>query len=363
MTEHRTVGRPAGTGLTGDRPGVSTDQDATGQHVAGQHSTEAPITPPSDGPEQSKKAVSRPGDKIFKWLTTGSGIAVVAMIALIGAFLIAQAIPALSLDKVNFFTSNEWSTSDEGNLRFGIRDLLLVTVATSIVALAIAMPVALGIALFITQYAPRRLSRACAYVVDLLAAVPSIIFGLWGALVLAPALAPVAQWINDTLGWIPIFADGNVGIQLGGTVFTAGIVLAVMLLPIISSVTREVFDRAPTEQVEGALALGATKWEMIKTTVLPFGRAGYVNASMLGLGRALGETVALLIILSSTTEPFHGSVFDGGATIASKIGSDASEFNNPTTAGAYIAAGLVLFVLTFAVNAIARAIVARKDYS
>jgi phosphate transport system permease protein len=318
---------------------------------------------PPDGPGKSKKSVSRPGDKIFSGLTTGAGVAMVVMIVLIGAFLIAQAIPALSQDKVNFFTSSEWSTGEPENLRFGIRDLLFVTIASSLFALVIAMPVSLGIALFITQYAPRKLARACAYVVDLLAAVPSIIFGLWGALVLAPVIAPVAQAINDGLGWIPIFATGNVSIQLGGTVFTAGIVLAVMLLPIISSVTREVFDRTPTEQVEGALALGATKWEMIKTTVLPFGRAGYVNASMLGLGRALGETVALLIILSSTTDAFHWSLFDGGATIASKIGSDASEFNNPTTAGAYIAAGLVLFVLTFAVNAIARAIVAgKKEY-
>jgi phosphate transport system permease protein len=338
--------------VTSDRPGVSDE-----------HSAEARISPPPNGSGKPKKSVSRPGDKIFSGLTTGSGIVIVAMIALIGAFLIAQAIPALSQDKVNFLTSDEWSTGDLGNLRFGIRDLLFVTIASSLFALVIAMPVALGIALFITQYAPRRVARACAYVVDLLAAVPSIIFGLWGALVLAPAIAPFAQAINDGLGWIPIFADGNVSIQLGGTVFTAGIVLAVMLLPIISSVTREVFDRTPTDQVEGALALGATKWEMIKTTVLPFGRAGYINASMLGLGRALGETVALLIILSSTSSSFHWSLFDGGATIASKIGSDASEFNDPTSAGAYIAAGLVLFVLTFAVNAIARGIVAgKKEY-
>lgn len=303
----------------------------------------------------------RPGDRIFKNLSTGAGVIVVALIGLIGLFLLVQAIPALRADNVNFLTSRTWDTSDPNNLRFGILDLLLVTVSTSLVALVIAMPVSLGIALFLTQYAPRRLARPFAYIIDLLAAVPSIIFGLWGILVLAPELAPIAQWLNETLGFIPIFGEGNVFPNFSGTIFTAGVVLAVMLLPIITSLSREVFERTPTPHIEGALALGATRWEVIRTTVLPFGKAGYIGASMLGLGRALGETIALAVILFIPRgKLFDFSIFDGGATFASQIAANYSEFNNPTSAGAYIAAGLVLFVLTFAVNFAARAIIGDK---
>jgi phosphate transport system permease protein len=303
----------------------------------------------------------RPGDRIFKNLSTGAGVLVVALIGLIGLFLLVQAIPALKADNVNFLTSRTWSTGDPNNLQFGILDLLLVTVYSSLVALVFAMPISLGIALFLTQYAPRRLARPFAYVIDLLAAVPSIIFGLWGILVLAPVLAPVSQWINRTLGWIPIFGQGNVFPNFSGTIFTAGVVLAVMLLPIITSLSREVFERTPTTQIEGALALGATRWEVIRTTVLPFGKAGYIGASMLGLGRALGETIAVTVILFIPRGGhFDWTIFDGGATFASQIATNASEFNNPTSAGAYIASGLVLFVLTFAVNFAARSIIGDK---
>jgi phosphate transport system permease protein len=303
----------------------------------------------------------RPGDRIFRNLTTGAGIFVVALIGVIGIFLVVQAIPALRADHANFLTTRTWDTSDPNNLRFGILDLLLVTVSTSLVALVIAMPISLGIALFLTQYAPRRLSRPFAYIIDLLAAVPSIIFGLWGILVLAPRLSPVSEWINDKLGFIPIFGQGNVFPNFSGTIFTAGVVLAVMLLPIITSLSREVFERTPTTHLEGALALGATRWEVIRTTVLPFGKAGYIGASMLGLGRALGETIALAVILFIPRgKLFDFSIFDGGATFASQIAANYSEFNNPTSAGAYIAAGLVLFVLTFAVNFAARAIIGDK---
>jgi phosphate transport system permease protein len=322
----------------------------------------APAPPePAEPISRDKTKKVRPGDRIFSNLTTGAGILVVALIGLIGLFLLLQAIPALKADKVNFLFSREWSTSDPANLRFGILDLLDVTVATSVVALVIAMPVSMGIALFLTQYAPSRLARPFAYIIDLLAAVPSIIFGLWGILVFAPQIAPVAQWLNDTFSWIPIFAKGNLDGNFLGTIFTAGVVLAVMLLPIITSLTREVFERTPTPQIEGALALGATRWEVIRTTVLPFGKAGYIGASMLGLGRALGETIALaVILLIPTGRSFDWSIFDGGATFASKIAANYSEFNNPTSAGAYIAAGLVLFLLTFLVNFAARAIIADK---
>ncbi|WP_425572298.1 phosphate ABC transporter permease subunit PstC [Pseudonocardia eucalypti] len=301
------------------------------------------------------------GDRVFGGLATGSGWFVVLLIGAIGLFLLIQAVPALLADHANFLTSREFDAGDPANLRFGILDLLLVTVEVSVFALVLAMPVGLGIALFLTQYAPRRLAKPFGYLVDLLAAVPSIIFGLWGLLVLAPVIYPVAEGLNGALGWFFLFKSypDNVPIVRGANLFTAGIVLAVMILPIITAITREVFERTPRMQIEGALALGATRWEVIRTTVLPFGRAGYVSASMLGLGRALGETIALMIILASVAAPFRGSLFDGGATFASKIALSFAELNNALSAGAYIAAGLVLFLLTFAVNAAARAIVNR----
>ncbi len=302
----------------------------------------------------------RIGDRVFHSVATGSGVFVIALIAAIGIFLLIRAIPSLQANEVSFLFSREWQTGDPDNLRFGIIDLAWITVASSLVALVLAMPTAFGISLFLTQYAPRSLARPFAYVVDLLAAVPSVIYGLWGFLVLTPVISPVAVWLNTNLGWIPLFADGNIPVGTGSNVFVAGIVLAVMILPIITGVTREVFERTPTVQIEGALALGATKWEVVRTTVWPFGRNGFIGGSMLGLGRALGETVALTVILSATQEAPSYSIFDAGATFASKIALGAAEFNNNMTVGAYISAGLVLFVTTFAVNALARWIEGRS---
>lgn len=293
---------------------------------------------------------------MFSALATGSGVFVVALIAAIGIFLLIRAVPSLQANEVNFLFSRVWDTSDPDELKFGILDLAWITVASSIFALVLAMPLACGIALFLTQYAPRSLARPFAYVIDLLAAVPSVIYGLWGAMVLAPVLSPVAVWLNQNLGWVPIFAEGNVRTDSGANVFTAGIVLAVMILPTITGVTREVFQRVPSAHVEGALALGATKWEVVRTTVWPFGRNGFIGGSMLGLGRALGETMALTIILSFTFAPPGYSLFDAGATFASKIALGSAEFNHNLQVGAYISAGLVLFITTFAVNALARLI-------
>lgn len=302
------------------------------------------------------------GDRLFHGLSEGSGVLIVVLIAAIGVFLLVRAIPALARDKENFFTyGGNWVTTNTSAMHFGIFDLLQVTVFAALFALILAMPVALGIAIFLAQYSPRRITGPLAYLVDLLAAVPSIIYGVWGLYVLAPRLRPIATWLNEHLGWFFLFATGNASVSGGGTIFTAGIVLAVMILPIITAVTREVFIKTPQSHIEAALALGATRWEVVKTTVLPFGRSGYISGAMLGLGRALGETVALLIILRGTQAAFGWSLFDGGYTFATKIAATASEFNNQYKAGAYIAAGLVLFLLTFVVNAMARAAVAGKD--
>jgi len=286
---------------------------------------------------------------------------IIAMIVAIGLFLVWRAVPALQRNEVNFFTyGGNWITTDTARMTFGIRDLLQVTVFVSLFALILAMPVALGIAIFLTQYAPRRVAGPLGYMVDLLAAVPSIIYGVWGIYVLAPVIKPLALWLNGNLGWLFLFSTGNASVAGGGTIFTAGIVLAVMILPIITAVAREVFVQTPPGQIEAALALGATRWEVVRTTVLPFGLSGYISGAMLGLGRALGETIALLIILRGTQKAFGWSLFDAGYTFASKIASAASEFNDQYKAGAYIAAGLVLFILTFVVNSAARAAVAGR---
>ena len=300
------------------------------------------------------KGTRRWGDTIFYSIALAAGATIIGAIALMGLFLLIRAVPSLAADNANFITSSEFVTTDQNNLRFGIADLFRVTVLSSIFALAIAVPIAIGIATFLTNYVPRRFARPFAILVDLLAAVPSIVFGLWGIFVLAPKLEPVQRFLNENLKWLFLFGDGNVSLAGGGTIFTAGVVLAVMILPIITSVSREVFTLTPKGHVEAAQALGATKWEVIRMTVYPYGRSGMIAGSMLALGRALGETVAVLIILRTAAQAGHWSLFDGGYTFASKIASAAAEFSAPLPTGAYIAAGFVLFALTFVVNAVAR---------
>lgn len=332
---------------------------------AGEIIAEPVSRPPAIPTDPGRAARVGVADRVFRGLAEVSGILVVALIAAIGIFLLLRAVPALARNEENFFLyRGNWLTTDTAAMHFGVLELLQVTVFVSLFALVLAMPVALGIAIFLAQYAPRRLAGPLGYLVDLLAAVPSIIYGVWGLYVLAPALEPVSTWLNEHLGgWLFLFATGSASVAGGGTIFTAGIVLAVMILPIITAVAREVFVQTPTGQIEAALALGATRWEVVKTTVLPFGLSGYISGAMLGLGRALGETIALLIILRGTQKAFGWSLFDGGHTFASKIASAASEFNDQYKAGAYIAAGLLLFVLTFVVNSLARATVAGKARS
>ena len=231
--------------------------------------------------------------------------------------------------------------------------------ASSAIAMALAVPLGVAVALFITQYAPSWLKRTAASLVDLLAAVPSIVYGLWAALTFRSLIVPVEGGLQDVLGWFPLFAPAGIS---GGTIFFIGIVLAIMVLPIVTALSREVFDQTPVTHKEGALALGATRWEMIRVAVLPFGRPGVISASMLALGRALGETIAVTFLVSKLADntPWTFSLFNGGETFASRIANNAAEFDTPAKTGAYIAAGLVLFVLTFVVNAIARIVIERR---
>ncbi len=313
---------------------------------------DAPISG-AGAPKPAAGGKVRLGDRVLLYLTTGASAFVIGLVLLVAVFLLIKSVPSILADKVNFLTSSAWDTTP-GNLHFGVAPLLYTTVLISLVALIIAVPLAIGIALFITQYAPRRLARPVAYVIDLLAAIPSIVYGIWGARELAPKLTGT----QDVIGKLGLGLFSGKGITTG-TVFDGAIVLAVMILPIITAISRDVFERVPRANVEAAWALGATKWEMINMSVLPYGRAGVVSGSMLGLGRALGETIAVFLILSKVSS-FSPSVFSGGETFASKIANNANEFSQPASTGAYIAAGLVLFVLTFGVNAAARAIVNRK---
>ena len=301
--------------------------------------------------------ISRTGDIVFGGITKGTAVLLVLLVAFVGIFLLALALPSILADQDNFLTSRSWQVSG-GDLRFGILGLLWTTVLSSVVALVIAVPVAVGVALSLTQYLPKRIAGPVGFLVELLAAVPSIIFGLWGLTVFGPFLGPIGAWIGEHLGFIPLFDPVS---DPKSTVFVAGIVLAIMILPIITAISRNVFEQTPRDQVEAALALGATRWEVIRTSVLPYGRSGVISASMLGLGRALGETIAVLIILSQPApgSPFTPSIFAGGETFASKIANNASEFDSPSKTGAYIAAGLVLFVVTFLVNAAARVVADR----
>jgi phosphate transport system permease protein len=315
----------------------------------------------ADRPENGSGTVTRLGDRIFRTLSVGSGLLVSAIIGLIALFLIIQAVPALAKNSENFFTYTGTWVTDGDALQFGILNLLYATVVVSVIALILAMPIALGISIFLTQYAPKRLVGPITYLVDLLAAVPSIVYGLWGILVLGPALVPVNTWLVGNLSFLPFFNEPTqvANMSTGGTMLTGGIVLAVMILPIITAVTREVFVQTPVGHREAALALGATKWEVVRVAILPFGFSGYISGSMLGLGRALGETMALLLIIS-TAGPLDFNLMESGETFATKIANNAAEFDSPLKTGAYISAGLALFVLTFVVNAAARSVVTRK---
>ena len=319
------------------------------------------VETPHTAPPRKAATVTRPGDRIFSGLSRGAGILLLVVMAAIAIFLTVRAVSAISKDHGNFLTTFEWTPSLNPPV-FGIAVLAYGTVISSIIAMLIAVPISLGIALFITHYAPRRLGGPTAYVIDLLAAVPSIVYGLWGALFLVPHLRGLNLWLDDYLSWTVVFhkSDPN---SAARSLFTVGILLAIMILPIITNVSREVINQVPKMHQEAALALGATRWEVIRLSVLPFARSGVISAAMLGLGRALGETMAVATVLSASPE-LSAHILDpvGGTfsqNIVAKFG-EADEFGRD----ALIASGLVLFVITLLVNGAARLIIARrKEYS
>ncbi|HEY6747361.1 MAG TPA: phosphate ABC transporter permease subunit PstC [Mycobacteriales bacterium] len=317
-------------------------------------------TPSVDGPHASdiSGAAIRPGDRVFRGAAVTAGAIVLVVMAAIAAFLIYRAVPALRDNTANFLTFQQWFP-DNTPSTFGIGALLYFTVLTSVIAMIIALPVAVGIALFITYYAPRRAAQSLGYFVDLLAAVPSIVYGLWGFAFLAPRMTGLVEFLDKYVGWIPLFDYRPTNQPNNLSPFTASVILAIMILPIISSISREVFRQVPREQVEAALALGATRWEMIRTAVLPFGRAGVTSAAILGLGRALGETLAVTLVLSTAYEVSLHITENGGVTFASNIALKYGEAGEIGT-GALIASGLCLFVITLVVNFAANLVIRRQ---
>jgi len=293
---------------------------------------------------------SRAGDRIFSALVTGAGILILAILAGVAVFLLYKGWPALT-------AKAEELPDDETFLQY-VWPLAFGTVLSSTIAVIIAVPLAVGVALFITYFAPKRIANTLGALVDLLAAIPSVIYGLWGIAVLGPAAVGLQRWLYDHLDFLPFFKGPPS--PTGRTMFVLGIVLAVMILPIISAIVREVFAQTPRSLREGSLALGATRWEMIRMTVLPFGRPAIISASMLGLGRALGETMAVALILSVSGGATFNLISSGNpSTIAANIALNFPE-SSGLAVNLLIATGLVLFGITLVVNAAARLIISRQ---
>ncbi|MFC6081636.1 phosphate ABC transporter permease subunit PstC [Sphaerisporangium aureirubrum] len=312
------------------------------------------------GPAAGRPAFRRTlGEGPFRYSATGAGILLLVIMAAIAVFLIVRAIPALQANTANFFTEQIWAPNGTVPV-FGIAALAFGTVISSLLALIMALPVAVGVALFISHYAPRRLAGVLGYIIDLLAAVPSVVYGLWGVIFLVPFMTGPSNFLNTYFGWIPLFGGDQI---VGRSILTASVVLAIMILPIIAAISREVFLQAPKSLEEASLALGATRWEMIRMAVLPFGRPGVISAAMLGLGRAMGETIAVALIFPATFEITFQVLSANGNSIAANIANGFGEATD-IGRGALIASGLVLFVITLLINMAARLVIARRrEYS
>ena len=304
--------------------------------------------------EDTARAKPRLGDLVFSRVAMGAGIAILAALAAVFIFLAIEGVPGLA-KPAEFY-------GDASNFAGYVAPLLFGTVLAAIIALIVAVPLSWGIALVVSHYAPKRVATPIAYLIDLLAAVPSVVFGLWGITVLAPRLSPGYVWLDEHAGWLPFFAGP--ASTTGRTILTAGLVLAIMVIPIITAISREVFAQTPRLHEEAALALGATRWEMIRMAVFPYARSGMVSAVMLGLGRALGETMAVAMVLSATgVVTFNLISTTNPSTIAANIALQFPE-SSGLAVNTLIASGLALFVITLAVNMVARWIITRRaDFS
>jgi phosphate ABC transporter permease protein PstC len=300
-----------------------------------------------------RSPLSRLPDRVLQWVLTGLASAILVLITYFFIRLIGQSGTSINRFGLSFVFGNDW---DASRLIFHALPLVVGTLVTSAIALLLGVPVAIATALFITELCPRRVRGPLAIVVDLLAAVPSVVWGLWGVFVLAPKLLPAEKWFASTFSFIPWIGGGTVNLY---NYFLGGLVLAIMILPIVSAIAREVISTVPQQDKEAALALGATRWEMIRMAVLPYSRSGITGGAMLGLGRAIGETIAVVLLIGSN--PILGKhLFSPGYSLAAVIASEFGEASNvPIYRSALFEAGLVLFILTLIVNIAARWFVAR----
>ena len=307
----------------------------------------------------------RRSDKVFRGVVTAGGLSSLLILGLIALFLGWRGFDVIRSQGISFITSSDWSitTDDIGNVvesHFGLAAMLVGTILCSLIAVAIAVPISVFSALFLNFYAPNWLKRILISTIDMMAAFPSILFGIWGFLVLMPSVEYWGKLLHKYLGFIPIF-DMQVAVYTRSP-FVAGVVLAIMIIPIITSVSREVFSQAPLDRIQAAYALGATRWAMIKAVVIPHGRSRVIGGAMLGLGRAMGETVAVFTVLNIVFQINWQMLLGAGGNVASLIilkFGDAS----PYEIKALMAAGLVLFLLTLVVNGIANQIVKRTGKS
>jgi phosphate transport system permease protein len=306
--------------------------------------------PENPGAAFARGARARAGDRLFAGAAMFAGVLILAVLAGVAGFLLVEAWPAVT-------ASSSEIDGGEGLIKY-VWPLLFGTLLAAGIAVLIAVPLAIAVALFISHFAPPRLAMPLSYLIDMLAAIPSIIYGLWGIVVLGPASVGIQEWLADHASFIPFFKGPATA--TGRTMLVAGVVLAVMILPIVTAVSRSVFTQTPRKLQEGALALGATRWEMIRMTVLPFGKSAIISASMLGLGRALGETMAVAIILSvSGGVSFNLISSANPSTIAANVALEFPE-SSGLDINVLIASGLVLFAVTLLINIAARKIIDRE---
>ena len=312
---------------------------------------------------QAREIIVKPrlSDRIFRWIVTGGGLISLLILGLIAGFLAFRGFEVFQKFGLGFITNFSWDPGDADNgipAVLGIGSMLVGTIVTSLIALVMALPISVGAALYLTYYAPNFVRKPMTLVVDLMAAIPSVVYGIWGFFVLMPHAVYWAKLIHKYLGWIPIF-DLPVPV-FERSPFIAGLVLAVMIIPIITAISREVFSQVPLDRIQAAYALGATRWSMIRAVVLPFGSSGVAGGAMLGLGRAMGETVAVYLVLNLAFKVNFHVLFSSGGSVASMIVNKFGEASAFELKG-LMAAGLALFAMTLLVNFLANLIVQRTS--
>lgn len=326
------------------------------------------MTAPVTTPARTTRVLQggrRYGDRVFRAAMLGAAGVVVVVLLAMAAFLVIEALPALRhYGPLSFLGSDRWAPSDAtphgtSPNPYGILQFIYGTVLTSVIGMLIAVPMAVGIALYITGVAPAWLRRPLSYLVDLLAAIPSVVFGFWGIFALIPALQPIVSFLTSTLGKIPGIGTVFAGPFFGLSYFTAGVILAIMVLPIVTALCREIFATAPADEKEAALALGMTRWEMLRTAVLPRSRSGIVGAAILGLGRAFGETIAVTMVIGNNVLSISKSIFSTGATMASVIANEFTEAVEPFHLDSLFVVAGWLLIISLIVNIAGKLVVRR----